>query len=126
VITGGVGFRFEEGGEIAPSGISPFLSTTKGSEGMTDAESRNRLGNWVSATSQCGPKSVFRKWEDHCADLVITVGGRRDERLVSHRCRWQMEQSVACLGYSMGHPDEVPSLLVVAIFYWKPDQSSRR
>jgi len=44
VITGGVGSGFE-GGVIAPSGISPLLSTTKGSEGVTDAaESRNRLG----------------------------------------------------------------------------------
>lgn len=44
VTIGGVGSSGFDGGEIAPSGISPFLSTTKGSEGMTDAESRNRLG----------------------------------------------------------------------------------
>jgi hypothetical protein len=32
------------GGGVVPSGISPSFSTTKGSEGVTDAESRSRLG----------------------------------------------------------------------------------
>jgi len=45
VAIGGVGGFKEGGGDgTAPSGISPFLSTTKGSEGVADAESRNRLG----------------------------------------------------------------------------------
>lgn len=43
-IDGVGGFKEGGGGGTAPSGISPFLSTTKGSEGMADSESRNRLG----------------------------------------------------------------------------------
>ena len=49
VTIGGVGVGFKEGGGIAPDGISPLLSTTNVSEGMTDVESRNRLGYWISA-----------------------------------------------------------------------------
>jgi hypothetical protein len=41
--TGG-GFKEGGGGGLASSGISPSFSTAKGSEGMTDAESRSRLG----------------------------------------------------------------------------------
>ena len=51
------------------------------------------------------------------------VGGHRDEQLVWHQCHWRMWQSVACPGYSMGRADEVPSFLVVAILFWRPDQS---
>ena len=60
--------------------------------------------------------------KDHCANLVIMVGGHRGEQLVWNQCRWQMSQRMACLGYSMDHADEVPSFLVVAILFWKPDQ----
>jgi hypothetical protein len=48
VTIGGVGVGFKEGGGIAPSGISPLLSTTKASEGMADVEPRNRLGYCIS------------------------------------------------------------------------------
>jgi hypothetical protein len=45
------------------------------------------------------------------------VGDHQDGQPVWHQYRWQMcqEQRRACLGYSMGHADEVPVLLVVAI-----------
>ena len=45
------------------------------------------------------------------------VGDRQDGQRVWHQYRWRMGQGqrMACLGYSMGHADEVPSLLVVAI-----------
>ena len=49
MIIGGVGLGLEVNGGIAPSGISPLLSTTKGSERITDVESRKRLGYWISA-----------------------------------------------------------------------------
>lgn len=58
---GGVGLSPEEGGGIAPSGISPLLSTTKGSEGTWGVESRNRLGYWISAASR--GTNQFRKLE---------------------------------------------------------------
>ena len=45
------------------------------------------------------------------------VVDRQDGQPVWYQYRWQMcqGQSVACLRYSMGHADEVPFLLVVAI-----------
>ena len=58
------------------------------------------------------------KRKDHCADLVTTVGGHRDEQLVLHQYRWLMWQSMVCLRYSMDHADEVPSFLVVAIYFF--------
>lgn len=83
-----------------------------------DAESRNRLGYWGSTTlSMRSNVSLGRKRDCHCANLVIMVVDRQDGQPVWYQYRWQMcqGQSVACLRYSMGHADEVPFLLVVAI-----------
>ena len=61
--------------------------------------------------------SLGRKRDYHCANLVIMVGDHQDGQPVWHQYRWQMcqGQNMACLGYSMGHADEVPFSLVVAV-----------
>jgi hypothetical protein len=83
-----------------------------------EAESRSRLGYWGSVTlSMRSNVSLGRKRDCHRANLVIMVGDHQDGQPVWHQYRWQMGQGqrMACLGYSMGHADEVPFLLVVAI-----------
>ena len=91
-----------------------------------DAESRKRLGYWGSVTLLMRSNvSLGRKRDCHYANLVIMVGDHQDGQPVWHQYRWQMcqGQRLACLGYSMGHADEAPFLLVVAI--WIRNQMSR-
>lgn len=110
----GVGLGPEEGGGIAPSGISPLLSTRKGSEGTRGVESRNRLGYWLSAASR--DTHQVRERERSCvADLVTRVGGHPDERLVWNRRHRQRVPSAVCLRYSTGRVYEVPSFPTVAV-----------